>query len=229
MDYRPGIHICTRQRQLCFVDGRQPPLIFPVGLGRPHTPTPHGRYRIQVKLINPGGNLGSRWLGLNIAPGNYGIHGTNLPSSIGGYVSNGCIRMHNRDIERIFPHISVGTPVHIGIYEPFNRKPPVPQSPKPPLNQPPPAPQPPKPPLNQQPPAPQPPKPPQPGLPPGSPPSPPSVQPPSSQPMTGYKVKEGDTLFEIANSLGLSLDTLLKANPDLDPYNLRPGQIIKLP
>ena len=28
----------------------------------------------------------------------YAIHGTNVPSSIGGFVSFGCIRMHNKDI-----------------------------------------------------------------------------------------------------------------------------------
>jgi len=57
--------------------------------------------------------LGSRWLGLSIPGGRYGIHGTNNPASIGGYVSNGCIRMHNRDIEEIFPRVEIGTPVEI--------------------------------------------------------------------------------------------------------------------
>jgi hypothetical protein len=57
--------------------------------------------------------LGTRWLGLNVPTGNYGIHGTNAPWSIGRFASNGCIRMHNRDIEAIFPLCPIGTPVQI--------------------------------------------------------------------------------------------------------------------
>ncbi len=41
------------------------------------------------------------------------IHGTNNPSSIGKAVSLGCIRMYNRDIEIIFPLVSLGTIVYI--------------------------------------------------------------------------------------------------------------------
>jgi lipoprotein-anchoring transpeptidase ErfK/SrfK len=41
------------------------------------------------------------------------IHGTNDPSSIGGYVSWGCIRMQNRDILDLYNRVSVGTPVVI--------------------------------------------------------------------------------------------------------------------
>ena len=52
-------------------------------------------------------------MGLSIPHGNYGIHGTNNPSSIGGYVSNGCIRMYNHDVEELFPRVSIGTPVEI--------------------------------------------------------------------------------------------------------------------
>ncbi|MDO6851927.1 L,D-transpeptidase [Priestia megaterium] len=53
----------------------------------------------------PGGDprnpLGKRWLGLN-ANGTYGdtygIHGNNNESSIGKYVSQGCMRMHNSSV-----------------------------------------------------------------------------------------------------------------------------------
>ena len=41
----------------------------------------------------------------------YAIHGTNAPSSIGGYVSYGCIRMHNRDILDLYNRVDVGTRV----------------------------------------------------------------------------------------------------------------------
>jgi lipoprotein-anchoring transpeptidase ErfK/SrfK len=39
------------------------------------------------------------------------IHGTNNPGSIGGLVSAGCIRMHNRDIMDLYGRVHVGTPV----------------------------------------------------------------------------------------------------------------------
>ena len=44
---------------------------------------------------------------------NYGIHGTNHPDSVGHYVSNGCIRMHEEDVEKIYDMVEVGTPVDI--------------------------------------------------------------------------------------------------------------------
>ena len=45
--------------------------------------------------------------------GNYGIHGTNNPESIGGYVSNGCIRMKEKDVEALYDLVEPGTPVDI--------------------------------------------------------------------------------------------------------------------
>jgi lipoprotein-anchoring transpeptidase ErfK/SrfK len=48
---------------------------------------------------------------LVLAHGQYAIHGTNNPSSIGGYVSYGCIRMHNRDVLDLYERVSVGTRV----------------------------------------------------------------------------------------------------------------------
>jgi len=43
-----------------------------------------------------------------------------------------------------------------------------------------------------------------------------------------YKVKEGDTLAQIAQDTGVELDTLLELNPDLDPQALTPGQRVRL-
>jgi lipoprotein-anchoring transpeptidase ErfK/SrfK len=39
------------------------------------------------------------------------IHGTNNPGSIGGLVSAGCIRMHNRDVMDLYGRVHVGTRV----------------------------------------------------------------------------------------------------------------------
>jgi lipoprotein-anchoring transpeptidase ErfK/SrfK len=48
---------------------------------------------------------------LVLAHGEYAIHGTNAPGSIGGFVSYGCIRMHNKDILNLYDRVSVGTKV----------------------------------------------------------------------------------------------------------------------
>jgi lipoprotein-anchoring transpeptidase ErfK/SrfK len=48
---------------------------------------------------------------LVLAHGEYAIHGTNAPSSIGGFVSYGCIRMHNRHVLDLFERVHVGTRV----------------------------------------------------------------------------------------------------------------------
>ena len=85
--------------------------IYTVAVGAPETPTPTGRFTVINKAVNPGGPFGTRWLGLS-AP-HIGIHGTNDPSSIGKAVSKGCIRMHNKDIEAVFPLVDVGAVVKI--------------------------------------------------------------------------------------------------------------------
>ncbi|HYF77542.1 MAG TPA: L,D-transpeptidase family protein [Symbiobacteriaceae bacterium] len=98
---------------------------FPVGIGRVGDQTPTGAYKIQNKAINPwwlppwGGDivppgpanpLGTRWMAFNYS---YGIHGNNAPTSIGGVVSAGCIRMHNADVEWLYNQVQVGTPVNV--------------------------------------------------------------------------------------------------------------------
>jgi lipoprotein-anchoring transpeptidase ErfK/SrfK len=48
---------------------------------------------------------------MTLAGGEYAIHGTNRPESIGKFASYGCIRMHNDDIADLFERVSVGTDV----------------------------------------------------------------------------------------------------------------------
>jgi lipoprotein-anchoring transpeptidase ErfK/SrfK len=43
--------------------------------------------------------------------GQYAIHGTNNPGSIGGFVSHGCIRMYNSDILDLYGRVGLGTKV----------------------------------------------------------------------------------------------------------------------
>lgn len=86
---------------------------YRVAVGKPSTPTPKGTFKIINKAINPGGPFGARWLGLNVPNGNYGIHGTNNPSSIGKSVSNGCIRMYNNQVIELSNLVPIGTTVKI--------------------------------------------------------------------------------------------------------------------
>ncbi len=86
---------------------------YPVAVGKNSTPTPIGEWKIASKGINWGTGFGTRWLGLNVPWGIYGIHGTNKPWSIGRNASHGCIRMHNKNVEELFNWIPIGTPATI--------------------------------------------------------------------------------------------------------------------
>jgi lipoprotein-anchoring transpeptidase ErfK/SrfK len=86
---------------------------YPIVIGKPSTPTPKGNFKIINKAYNPGGPFGARWLGLSAPYGDYGIHGTNNPSSIGKSVSNDCIRTYNNNIIELYNLVPVGTPVKI--------------------------------------------------------------------------------------------------------------------
>lgn len=86
---------------------------YPIAVGNPSTPTPIGEYQIIYKGKNWGASFGPRWLGLNVPWGNYGIHGTNKPNSIGQHLSHGCIRMRNSDIIELFEIIPLGTKITI--------------------------------------------------------------------------------------------------------------------
>lgn len=108
---RANILLVKSQRQLTLFDGNSPVRQYPVAIGKPSTPTPVGNYAIATKIVNPGGVLGSRWMGLNYDA--YGVHGTNAPWLIGQMVSNGCIRMHNAHAEELFTLVNVGTPIYI--------------------------------------------------------------------------------------------------------------------
>jgi len=110
-----GSHLAinTLTRKLYYYKGDRLVKEFPVAVGKPSTPTPPGNYKVKNKILNPGGVLGTRWMGLTIPGGNYGIHGNNNPSSIGQAASMGCVRMYNNHVEELFPLIPIGTPVYI--------------------------------------------------------------------------------------------------------------------
>jgi len=47
--------------------------------------------------------------------------------------------------------------------------------------------------------------------------------------MTPYIIKPGDTLYLIALRFGVKVDQIMQANPNVDPYSLRVGQVICIP
>jgi lipoprotein-anchoring transpeptidase ErfK/SrfK len=57
----------------------------------------------------PGNPLGAR--AIYLGSSQYRIHGTNDPSTIGKFVSSGCIRMTNEDVIDLFGRVDVGTRV----------------------------------------------------------------------------------------------------------------------
>ncbi|MCX7780315.1 MAG: L,D-transpeptidase [Negativicutes bacterium] len=109
-----SIVISISNRRLVLLKEGQPVKSYPVGVGRSGSPSPTGTFYIANKRPNPGGPYGAMWMGLSI-PG-YGIHGTNNPASIGGYVSKGCIRMYNKDVLELARIVPIGTPVIIRTY-----------------------------------------------------------------------------------------------------------------
>jgi lipoprotein-anchoring transpeptidase ErfK/SrfK len=124
-----SIVIQTSERRLYYVIGNGQAVRYPVGVGKAGMAW-QGKAFVARKLVKPawrnppelgggpvipGGSprnpMGAAVLGLD--HGNYAIHGTNDPSSIGGYVSHGCIRMHNEDILDLYSRVSLGTDVYV--------------------------------------------------------------------------------------------------------------------
>ncbi|HHY37094.1 MAG TPA: L,D-transpeptidase family protein [Firmicutes bacterium] len=97
---------------IVYADG-EPYKIYPVAVGKWTTPTPLGEWQINSMSSVWEGPFGARWLGLSCPFGNYGIHGTDNPASIGWEVSSGCIRMYNHDVIELFDWVAPGTPVTI--------------------------------------------------------------------------------------------------------------------
>lgn len=97
-------------RLTLFVNG-QYSAVYLVAIGKPSTPSPFGLWRVVNRAINPGGDFGARWLGIDAPWGSYGVHGSSRPELIGKQVSNGCVRMYNADVCEVFEHMFVGTRV----------------------------------------------------------------------------------------------------------------------
>jgi hypothetical protein len=131
----PGV--LSRQRlhnTLVVVDRGVPELRFlrdgkvamrvPVGVGASASPTPPGHYYIRERLplANSTSIYGALAFGTSAfsryrtdwpGGGQVGIHGTNQPELIPGWISNGCVRLHNSDVLALGERIQVGTPILI--------------------------------------------------------------------------------------------------------------------
>ena len=131
--FAPGtIVVKTKERRLYYTLGEGRALRYPVGVGRigmqwAGATTISGKYikpawspPAMIKRENPAipnvipGGSPHNLMGaaaMTLSGGEYAIHGTNTPRSIGGFVSHGCIRMYNKDVLDLYARVNVGTPV----------------------------------------------------------------------------------------------------------------------
>ena len=126
------IVIRTNERRLYYYLGEGKAVRYPVGVGRAGkqwagTSYVNGKYRNpdwappaeirhdkpSLPAVIPGGSPHNPMgvAAMTLHGGEYAIHGTNQPSSIGGFVSYGCIRMYNADISDLYERAGYGTPV----------------------------------------------------------------------------------------------------------------------
>lgn len=134
-EYGPGtLVVRTAQRKLYLVNGDGTAIRYSVAVGRrgmqwtgmtqiegkhlkPDWSPPWEVKRDKPHLpdLIPGGSPSNPMgvAAMTLGDGEYAIHGTNRPSSIGTFASYGCIRMLNKDITDLFGRVSVGTPVYV--------------------------------------------------------------------------------------------------------------------
>jgi lipoprotein-anchoring transpeptidase ErfK/SrfK len=122
IDVRIDVDVSAR-RLVAYRAGR-PILRTTVAVGSPRTPTPLGRFYVNQRLVpeDTSGPFGPGAIGISAFSnvltgwtqgGPVAIHGTNEPWSIGRAVSNGCIRVPNSTLHRLWPLAAAGTPVII--------------------------------------------------------------------------------------------------------------------
>jgi len=118
------IVVSIPHRQLAVVEAGQVLKVYAVAVGTEESPSPEGDFTVTHRVVNPtyyhpgtvigpgrSNPLGTRWIGLNKK--GFGIHGTNMPASIGKAASHGCIRMRQADLEELFAMTNVGDKVVI--------------------------------------------------------------------------------------------------------------------
>jgi lipoprotein-anchoring transpeptidase ErfK/SrfK len=121
---RRVVLVSLADRRLAVIENGNVLAYFPVAVGAEVSPSPTGEFEIVNRVANPAyyhegvvmaagtdNPVGTRWIGLNLK--GYGIHGTNAPRSIGQATSHGCIRLRNRDVERLYAMLRIGDVVEI--------------------------------------------------------------------------------------------------------------------
>jgi lipoprotein-anchoring transpeptidase ErfK/SrfK len=116
--------VSTPNRRLAVLENGVVIRTFAVSVGAAGSPSPTGKFVIVNRLVDPTyyhtgviippghhNPLGPRWVGLNKK--GYGIHGTNLPNSVGRAASHGCIRLRNRDVVEFAKLVNIGDTVEI--------------------------------------------------------------------------------------------------------------------
>lgn len=122
--HKRQIVISIADRKLALLEDGHLLKVYPIAVGTHGTPSPDGEfviinhakdpvYRHGKKEIAPGKDnpLGSRWMGLSLK--GYGIHGTNVQSSVGKAASHGCFRMRKQDVEELYTLVRVGDTVTV--------------------------------------------------------------------------------------------------------------------
>ncbi|MGH3073205.1 MAG: L,D-transpeptidase [Gaiellaceae bacterium] len=110
------------QREVTLYDRGRPVLSAAAAIGSSETPTPTGRYYVNQRLVpdDPSGPFGPGAIGISAFSevltgwtqgGPIAIHGTNRPELIGRAISNGCIRVRNDLLLKLFDRARAGTPV----------------------------------------------------------------------------------------------------------------------
>lgn len=123
-DAKRVVVVSLEDRKLALIENGVVQKTYTVAVGKASTPSPVGTFTIESHVANPTYShegrvvppgpqnpVGSRWMGLSIR--GYGIHGTNVPSSIGKAASHGCIRMGKADVEELFSLVHVGDTVEL--------------------------------------------------------------------------------------------------------------------
>jgi len=121
---RRRLIVSIPDRKIVLLEDGQVVKIYPIAVGKKSTPSPNGNFHIASRVVKPtwyqagkvvgpgpANPVGTRWIGLGYK--GYGIHGTNMPNSIGKAASHGCIRMRNHDVEELFELVQIGDPVEL--------------------------------------------------------------------------------------------------------------------
>ena len=107
------IHVDVEQKRLTLWQGDRLIRSYTVATGAWDTPTPLGVFIINSRFSGQMSGFGTCFLGLNVPFGQYGIHGTIKPESIGYNASHGCIRLLCEDAEELYSLVPNGTKVVI--------------------------------------------------------------------------------------------------------------------